>query len=91
MTLCPQPFNKLEITGILLILKSFARWPLTGCTGVAGGGGGMTGVVGLGSHIEIGYKKGVVPTVSRCPKVLVMHMASPLACKLGSIKLMLCF
>ena len=29
MTLCPQPFNKLEITGIPSHSKSFARRPLT--------------------------------------------------------------
>ena len=51
----------------------------------------MTGMVGLGSHIEIGYEKGIVPTMSGCPKVSVMCTASPLACKLGSTKLMLCF
>ena len=51
----------------------------------------MTGVVGLGSHIEIGYEKGTVLTVSRRPNVSVMHIASPLACKLGSTMLMLCF
>ena len=61
-----------------------------GHIGVAGGGGGMTGV-GLGSHIEIEYEKGIAPTISGRPKVSVMHTASPLACKLGSTMLMLCF
>ena len=51
----------------------------------------MTGVVGLGSHMEIRYEKGIVLTVSGCPKVSVMRMTSPLACRLGSTKLMYVF